>query len=98
MPDLDVVRTEIERMRIQVGRQRKEILQLQRANISTATSPTFSHSCTPSNLRHQATREGWCRPHVEAIIVAIDQYAEAATGNREYFLNKPVSIGGKNVA
>ncbi|MGY4288738.1 hypothetical protein ACVWXO_007958 [Bradyrhizobium sp. LM2.7] len=30
---------------------------------------------------------------MQAIIVAIDQYAEAATGNREYFLNKPVSIG-----
>jgi hypothetical protein len=27
-------------------------------------------------------------------MVAIDQYAEAATGNREYFLNKPHSIGG----
>ncbi|MDE5444689.1 hypothetical protein GWG65_25210 [Bradyrhizobium sp. CSA207] len=26
--------------------------------------------------------------------VAIDQYAEAATGNREYFLNKAYSIGG----
>jgi hypothetical protein len=24
-----------------------------------------------------------------AIIVAIDQYAEAATGNRDFFLNKP---------
>jgi hypothetical protein len=35
--------------------------------------------------RHLATREGWCRRHVEAIMVAIDQYAEAATGNREYF-------------
>jgi hypothetical protein len=32
--------------------------------------------------------------HVQAIIVAIDQYAEAATGTREYFLNKYVSIGG----
>jgi hypothetical protein len=32
--------------------------------------------------------------HVQAIMVAIDQYAEAATGNREYFLNKPHSIGG----
>ncbi len=39
-------------------------------------------------------REGWCYRHVQAIIVAIDQYAEAATGNREYFLNKPHSIGG----
>jgi hypothetical protein len=26
--------------------------------------------------------------------VAIDQYAEAALGNREFFLNKPHSIGG----
>jgi len=40
--------------------------------------------------------EGWCRMHVEAIQVAIDQYAEAALGNREFFLNKPHSIGGRN--
>lgn len=45
------------------------------------------------DVRRRATREGWCYAHVQAIIVAIDQYAEAATGNREYFLNKPVSIG-----
>ena len=32
---LDHVRSEIEHMRVQVGRQRKEILQLQRAGIST---------------------------------------------------------------
>jgi hypothetical protein len=44
-------------------------------------------------VRRKATREGWCRAHIEAIVVAIDQYAEAATGNREYFLNKPHSIG-----
>ena len=43
--------------------------------------------------RRLATRQGWCYQHVQALIVAIDQYAEAATGNREYFLNKPVSIG-----
>jgi hypothetical protein len=35
MPDLDFIRSEIERMRRQVGRQRKEILQLQRAGIAT---------------------------------------------------------------
>ena len=46
------------------------------------------------DVRRKATREGWCYQHVQAIIVAIDQYAEAATGNRDYFLNKPVSIGG----
>ncbi|MEA2767340.1 MAG: hypothetical protein QOD93_302 [Acetobacteraceae bacterium] len=40
------------------------------------------------------TREGWRYAHVQAIIVAIDQYAEAALGNREFFLNKPYGIGG----
>jgi hypothetical protein len=32
--------------------------------------------------------------HVQAIIVAIDQYAKKALGNREFFLNKPYGIGG----
>jgi hypothetical protein len=35
---LDHVRFEIEHMRLQVGRQRKEILQLQRAGIGTASA------------------------------------------------------------
>jgi hypothetical protein len=35
---LDTIRGEIERMRAQVGRQRKEILQLQRAGIPTAAA------------------------------------------------------------
>jgi hypothetical protein len=39
-------------------------------------------------------RKGWRYQHVQAIIVSIDQYAEAATGNREYFLNKPHSLAG----
>ena len=36
-----------------------------------------------------------CRPsqHVHAITVAIDQYAEKALGNRDYFLNKPYGAG-----
>ncbi|MGY3036198.1 hypothetical protein ACVIIV_005368 [Bradyrhizobium sp. USDA 4354] len=38
MPDLDLVRQEIERMRIQIGKQRKEILALQRAGIGTASA------------------------------------------------------------
>lgn len=38
MPDIDHIRGEIERMRAQVARQRKEILQLQRAGISTASA------------------------------------------------------------
>lgn len=47
-----------------------------------------------AEVRQLATREGWCYFHVQAITVAIDQYAEKALGNREYFLNKPHSIGG----
>jgi len=39
--------------------------------------------------RRLAAREGWRYQHVQAIIVAIDQNAEAATGNRDFFLNKP---------
>jgi hypothetical protein len=59
MPDIEFIRGEIERKRLQVLRQRREIMQLQRAGLA-----------------------------VQAIIVAIDQYAEAATGNRDFFLNK----------
>jgi hypothetical protein len=35
MPDLTFIRSEIERMRVQVSRQRKEILQLQKAGINS---------------------------------------------------------------
>jgi len=38
MPDIGFVRSEIEHMRVQVGRQRREILQLQRAGISTGAA------------------------------------------------------------
>jgi hypothetical protein len=44
-------------------------------------------------VRRQATLEGYCYQRVQAIIVAIDQYAESALGNRGYFLNKPHRIG-----
>ncbi|RXH19570.1 hypothetical protein [Bradyrhizobium guangzhouense] len=43
--------------------------------------------------RRLLTREGWFRAHIDANLVSIDQYAEAAFGNREFFLNKPHSIG-----
>jgi hypothetical protein len=46
-----------------------------------------------AEVRVRATREGWCYQHVQAIIVSIDQYAETATGNRDYFLNRPHSTG-----
>jgi hypothetical protein len=38
MPDIEYIRAEIERMRIQVHRQRGEITQLQRAGIATASA------------------------------------------------------------
>jgi len=46
-----------------------------------------------AEVRLRATREGWCYQHVQAIIVAIDQYAETALGNRDYFLNRPHKAG-----
>jgi hypothetical protein len=47
-----------------------------------------------AEVRRLAPREGWRYHHVQAIIVSIDQYAEGALGNREFFLNKPYGIGG----
>jgi hypothetical protein len=47
-----------------------------------------------AETRRLACREGWCYQHVQAIIVSIDQYAEKALGSRDYFLNKPYSLGG----
>ena len=41
MPDIDFIRGEIERMRAQVARQRREILQLQRAGASTTAAETL---------------------------------------------------------
>jgi hypothetical protein len=46
-----------------------------------------------AELRQRATREGYCYQHVQAITVAIDQCAEKALGNRDYFLNKPYRVG-----
>ena len=46
-----------------------------------------------AELRHRATRDGYCYQHVQAITVAIDQYAEKALGNRDFFLNKPYGVG-----
>ena len=50
---LNHVRTEIEHMRVQVGRLRKEILQLQRAGILTASAELLLE-------RMQAKIEGLC--------------------------------------
>jgi hypothetical protein len=62
----------------------------------------FSDNDDPSEFmkalaeaRRIGTREGWCYHHVQAIIVAIDQYAHATTRNREYFWNEPHSTPEK---
>jgi hypothetical protein len=49
----DHVRSEIEHMRVQLGKQRKEILRLQRAGISTASAELLLG-------RMQAKIEGLC--------------------------------------
>jgi hypothetical protein len=58
MPDIEYIRGEIERMRVQVGRQHKEILQLQRAGSSRLRPTPCLKECwpksTPSVLTGQA--------------------------------------------
>jgi hypothetical protein len=54
MSDLDQVRAEVEHMRAQVGRQRKEILQLQRAGILTASAEALLE-------RMKATLDAWSK-------------------------------------
>jgi hypothetical protein len=66
--------------------------QLKRYDDSSANSPWLK---ALAEMRIRATREGWCYQHVQAIIVSIDQYAEKALGNRDFFLNRPQGIGGK---
>jgi len=41
MPDIEFIRVEIERRRAQVGRQRREILALQKAGIPTASAESL---------------------------------------------------------
>ncbi|MET3844072.1 hypothetical protein [Bradyrhizobium sp. OAE829] len=53
MPSLDHIRAEIDYMRLQLGRQRKDILSLQRAGIPTASAEMLLQ-------RMQAKIEGLC--------------------------------------
>jgi hypothetical protein len=43
---------------------------------------------------HRIALEGYFFQHVQAIMIAIDQYAETALGKRGHFLNRPHSVGG----
>jgi hypothetical protein len=47
-----------------------------------------------AEVRHMGAREGYCYHHVQMIMLAIDQYAETALRNRNYFLNRPHGVGG----
>src|ERR1700722_4454360 len=76
-----------------------------REAFSMKTPPVwYDHNATDNppwikalaDVRRRGTLEGYCYFHVQAIMLAIDQYAETALGNREYFLNRPHSIGGRN--
>ena len=49
-----------------------------------------------AEVRRLAMMEGWCYQHVQAINVAIDQYAEKAMCNRGYFLHQAGGAGGRN--
>jgi hypothetical protein len=56
---------------------------------------TRTHAQIVECDRRLATQLGRCYQRVQAFIVTIEQNAEAATRNREYFLNKLHSIGGR---
>ena len=72
--DLDHVRSEIEHMRLQVGRQRKEILQLQRAGIGRALLVRMLARAAAGHVRglllptrpgdHHCGREGAGQPRL----------------------------------
>ena len=49
-----------------------------------------------AEVRRMGPLEGYCYQHVQAIMLTIDQYAESALGNREYFLNRPHGVSGRN--
>lgn len=76
MPTLEFLRSEIEHMRSQISRQRKEILQLQRAGISTASAEAL--------LSRMQTK-------VEGICAERDRLASAEKARRPtYASGKPM--------
>ena len=59
MPDIEFIRGEIERMRLQVHRQRGEIRQLQRAGISTTSAEALLAQLAQLEARFRYFR-GFC--------------------------------------
>jgi hypothetical protein len=58
MPDLGFVRSEIERMRVQGGRQRREILQLQKAGIRRPRRKRCCSECSTRSTRSVRSATG----------------------------------------
>ena len=90
---LDHVRSEIEHMRVQLGRQRKEILQLQRAGISTASAELLLQRMLAKidvpvrRARSAQSRAGWsherARPRRPELVMReqLKWYDEKAADN-----------------
>ena len=64
--------------------------QLQRYDESADNSPWIN---ALAELRQRATREGHCYQHVQAITVAIDQYAERRWATAITFSTSPTAWG-----
>ena len=80
MSDIGFVRSEIARMRVQIGRRRREILRLQKAGIPTAATEALLQRMLDKTDALCAERDRLKAVlHVQVITVAIDQYAEAET-------------------
>lgn len=77
MPTLEYLRSEIERMRVQIGRQRREILQLQRAGIGTASAESLLG-------RMQAKVDDLCQQRDEMKKVEPPQSRTSVLGGRKW--------------
>ncbi|MDF0584739.1 hypothetical protein [Bradyrhizobium yuanmingense] len=77
MPTLEYIRSEIERMRVQIGRQRKELLQLQRAGIGTASAEALL-------ARMQAKVDDLCAQRDEIKKAAPPETRKRVLGGRKW--------------
>jgi hypothetical protein len=58
-----------------------------------AAMSELRHLCTRAEHTVPLTRQSGSRVLIKAIMSAIDDYAECETGHREFFWDKPHSIG-----
>jgi hypothetical protein len=81
---------ELAQLQRNIARIRRDI-RLQSAEMQALIDADID--CTSAARLRLACREGANWDRVQAVMRAIDDYAEAATGNREYFWDRPVGIG-----